>query len=182
MCACLFSTLSQEIDSSLFIATLLLHYSIHACSGGLAWSFCPSMQMVATSSSPWTDKQPASVSYQPVSPSWHSLEGIIKYQTKANFAVGHPLATQQVRRRKNKKTGLTKVHRKKEGERDTHCRSNILSASCCHWQADWELICTHYWEMSKARGWWPHYSDRMWCDWRCCAMLISSAVSPRYRK
>lgn len=53
------------------------------------------MQMVATSYSLWTDEQPASVPYQPASPSWHSLEGLIKYQTKANFAVGHLLATWQ---------------------------------------------------------------------------------------
>lgn len=46
----------------------------------------------------------------------------------------------------------------------------------------WELICTHYQETSKARGRWPHYSDRMWCDWRCCAALISSTLSPRYTK
>lgn len=46
----------------------------------------------------------------------------------------------------------------------------------------WELICTHYQEASKARGLWPHYSDRMWCDWRCCAALISSTLSPRYTK
>lgn len=134
--------------------------------------------MVATSYSCWIGAQPTSVPYQPASPSWHSLEGLIKYQTKANSAAGHPWATWSG----VKRIGPSKVHRKKEGERDTDCRSNILFASCCHRQADWELICTHYWEMSKARGWWPHYADCIWCDWRCCAMLISSPLSPRYRK
>lgn len=41
----------------------------------------------------WIGAQPASVPYQPASPSWRSLEGLIKYQTKANAAAGHPWAT-----------------------------------------------------------------------------------------
>lgn len=81
-----------------------------------------------------------------------SLEGLIKYQTKANAAAGHPWATWETEQggEEDRPFFFLKVHREKEGKRDTDCRSSIAFSSRCHRQADWELICTHYWEMSKA--------------------------------
>lgn len=64
-----------------------------------------------------------------------------------------PLATQgYMEREVGKNRPLKSAQETKEGERDTDWGSNIVFASCCHWQADWELICTHYLGMSRAGG------------------------------
>lgn len=96
---CLFYHFSQGFEkSSPFIHTLVpleRAWTLGKATPLMSFSLLTDGNFIFVSL--WIAAHPTFAPYQPESPSWQSLEGLISYQTKANCAAGHPWATWQTR-------------------------------------------------------------------------------------